>query len=109
MTVSKPIEEVNRILEDPETGKKVSTNITKNDIFHKFDENSRLYHKETKGIFLVAARDIVHFYQSIDLEDDSILKIIFSVDHEQVPKNDDFVRAEIDFNMFLINAISDTE
>ena len=109
MEVAKPIEEVNRILEDHNTGKKVSTNITKNEIFHRFDTSSRLYYKETKGLFFVAARDIVHFYQSINLEDDSILKIIFSVEHEKYPEKDGFVRAEIDFNMFLISAISDNE
>lgn len=60
-----------------------------------------------KGNMIVSNRDLALFWNKIGLTDGSIAHVMFSIEHDSIPKTK-CVRAEAAINLLILQPVSDT-
>ncbi|CAI2374012.1 unnamed protein product [Moneuplotes crassus] len=77
------------------------------EIICELNEQALLIRREMKGNMIVSNRDLALFWNKVDLTDGSIAHVMFSIEHDSIPKTK-CVRAEADINLLILQPVSDT-
>ncbi|CAI2372937.1 unnamed protein product [Moneuplotes crassus] len=107
--IEKSAEVVDEWLSDQENVlERVANNnkLKHSDVVKKFNEDAKLIRREIKGNLLVTNRDMCLFWNRLNLTDGSIAHVMFSIEHEDIPKTK-CVRAEAKINLLILKPISD--
>jgi hypothetical protein len=94
---------------DPANLMKQNSRILKNEVVHEYNKTSMLIHRVSEGKLVVSNRDFCLFFTQIQLQDESVANISFSIEHEKVPISTDAVRGEMTYQVVHAKFISDTE
>ena len=87
---------------------KSNSKLLKNETIHEYNKNSKLIHRESEGKLLISNRDFCVFWTQIQLQDESVVNISFSVVDSRIPEGD-AVRAELFYQIAHAKPLSDTE